>query len=55
MRAEVSCPIESLTEGTDLSPEEFAKKFEQAIHVAKIEPLQSNNAQKGFLMVLMLL
>ena len=38
VRSEVSCPIEELTEGTNLSAEEFAKKFEQAIHVARIEP-----------------
>ena len=47
VRAEVSCPIESLTEGTDLSPEEFAKKFEQAIHVAKIEPYRATTHNKG--------
>jgi len=47
VRAEVTCPIESLTEGTDLSPEEFAKKFEQAIHVAKIEPYRATTHNKG--------
>jgi hydroxymethylglutaryl-CoA reductase len=47
VRAEVSCPIERLTEGTDLSPEEFAKKFEQAIHVAKIEPYRATTHNKG--------
>ena len=35
VRAEVECPIDRLTEGTEISPKEFAKKFEQAIHVAQ--------------------
>ena len=47
VRSEVSCPIEKLTEGTDLSPEEFALKFEQAIHVATIEPYRATTHNKG--------
>ena len=47
VRSQVSCPIEELTEGTDLSAEEFAKKFEQAIHVARIEPYRATTHNKG--------
>ena len=47
VRAEVECPIERLTEGTDVSPKEFAKKFEQAIHVATIEPYRATTHNKG--------
>jgi len=45
--SEVSCKLEELTEGTDISPEEFAKKFEQAIHIAKIEPYRATTHNKG--------
>jgi len=47
VRAEVSCNIEELTEGTNLSADEFAKKFEQAIHVARIEPYRATTHNKG--------
>ena len=47
VRSEVSCPIEKLTEGTNLSAEEFALKFEQAIHVATIEPYRATTYNKG--------
>ena len=47
VRSEVSCPIEKLTEGTNLSPDEFALKFEQAIHVATIEPYRATTHNKG--------
>ena len=47
VRAEVSCNIEELTEGTNLSANEFAKKFEQAIHVARIEPYRATTHNKG--------
>ena len=47
VRSEVSCPIDKLTEGTDLSAKEFAKKFEQAVHVARIEPYRATTHNKG--------
>ena len=47
VRSEVSCPIDQLTEGTDLSAKEFAKKFEQAVHVARIEPYRATTHNKG--------
>jgi hydroxymethylglutaryl-CoA reductase len=45
--SEVSCPIESLVEGTDMSAEKFCEKFEQAIHVATIEPYRATTHNKG--------
>lgn len=47
VRSEVSCPIERLTEGTDITPEKFCEKFEQAIHVARIEPYRATTHNKG--------
>ncbi len=45
--SEVSCPIEQLVEGTDMSAEKFCEKFEQAIHVATIEPYRATTHNKG--------
>lgn len=47
VKSEVSCRLEELTEGTSISPEEFAKKFEQAIHIATIEPYRATTHNKG--------
>ncbi len=45
--SEVSCPIEQLVEGTDMSADKFCEKFEQAIHVATIEPYRATTHNKG--------
>jgi len=47
VRSEVSCKVEELTEGTDMSPELFIEKFVQAIHVATIEPYRATTHNKG--------
>jgi hydroxymethylglutaryl-CoA reductase len=47
VRAEVSCPIDQLTGYEGMSPEMFAHKFEQAIHVARIEPYRATTHNKG--------
>jgi len=47
VRAEVSCPIDQLTGYEDMTPEMFAHKFEQAIHVARIEPYRATTHNKG--------
>lgn len=47
VRSEVSCPIEQLVEGTEITPEKFCEKFEQAIHVARIEPYRATTHNKG--------
>lgn len=48
VRAEVSCPVEDL--GTDgFSGQEFADKFERAVHVARIEPYRATTHNKGIM------
>ena len=47
VRSEVSCKVEELTEGTDMSTELFVEKFVQAIHVAAIEPYRATTHNKG--------
>ncbi len=47
VRSEVSCPVEELTEGTDMSADEFVTKFEQAVHIARIEPYRATTHNKG--------
>lgn len=48
VRAEVSCPIEELAT-EDMTGEEFAQKFERAIHVARIEPYRATTHNKGIM------
>lgn len=48
VRAEVSCGVNELaTEG--MTGEEFAQKFERAIHVARIEPYRATTHNKGIM------
>lgn len=47
VRAEVSCPVEQLIVDDNIKPEQFAHKFEQAIHVARIEPYRATTHNKG--------
>ena len=47
VKCEVSCPIEELNVDPSIDPNEFAKKFEQAIHVANIEPYRATTHNKG--------
>lgn len=47
VRSEVSCPIEQLTEGTNMSAELFVEKFQQAVHIAQIEPYRATTHNKG--------
>ncbi|MFN3917749.1 MAG: hydroxymethylglutaryl-CoA reductase, degradative [Flavobacteriales bacterium] len=47
VRAEVSCNIEQLTVDENIKPEQFVHKFEQAIHVARIEPYRATTHNKG--------
>jgi hydroxymethylglutaryl-CoA reductase len=48
VRAEVSCPVVELAT-TDMSGDEFARKFERAIHVARIEPYRATTHNKGIM------
>ena len=47
VRAEVSCPIDQLNQDKILSPEEFAKKFVQAVRIAEVEPYRAVTHNKG--------
>lgn len=48
VRAEVSCPVEDLEdEKKDYTWQEFVKKFEMAVHIARIEPYRATTHNKG--------
>ncbi|MET0759669.1 MAG: hydroxymethylglutaryl-CoA reductase, degradative [Flavobacterium sp.] len=49
VRAEVSCPIEALTEKHIENPLEFAKKFIQAVQIAEVEPYRAVTHNKGIM------
>ena len=49
VRAEVSCPIKDLTENPSINPEEFAKKFIQAVKIAEVEPYRAVTHNKGIM------
>ncbi len=48
VRSEVSCPIEEL-ETDGVTAEEFVRKFERAVHVARIEPYRATTHNKGIM------
>ncbi|GAB5556689.1 MAG: hydroxymethylglutaryl-CoA reductase, degradative [Schleiferiaceae bacterium] len=47
VRAEVSCAIEDLVDGNNITPEEFAQKFHRAVRIAEIEPYRATTHNKG--------
>ena len=47
VRAEVSCPVNELSEDSNISGEDFAKKFIQAVRIAEIEPYRAVTHNKG--------
>lgn len=47
VRSEVSCPVNELNEDKILSPDEFAKKFVQAVRIAEVEPYRAVTHNKG--------
>ncbi|QYA25281.1 hydroxymethylglutaryl-CoA reductase, degradative [Gramella sp. MT6] len=47
VRAEVSCPVDQLSEDANMRGEEFAKKFIQAVKIAEIEPYRAVTHNKG--------
>tara|TARA_B100001758_G_C18402914_1_gene610152 strand:- start:415 stop:1764 length:1350 start_codon:yes stop_codon:yes gene_type:complete len=47
VRCEVSCTVEELADDPSIDVNVFAKKFEQAIHVANIEPYRATTHNKG--------
>lgn len=48
VRAEVSCHVDELAT-ENMSGDEFAQKFERAIHVARIEPYRATTHNKGIM------
>ncbi|WP_298754820.1 hydroxymethylglutaryl-CoA reductase, degradative [uncultured Psychroserpens sp.] len=49
VRAEVSCKVEELTENPNISAQEFAEKFVQAVHIAEVEPFRAVTHNKGIM------
>ena len=47
VRCEVNCDVKDLSDDPKINNEEFAKKFQQAIHVANIEPYRATTHNKG--------
>lgn len=47
VRAEVSCRVEDLAENNEMTGEEFAEKFIQAVKIAEIEPYRAVTHNKG--------
>lgn len=49
VRAEVSCPIEDLSEKNIPNPQEFAERFLQAVQIAEVEPFRAVTHNKGIM------
>ena len=49
VRAEVSCKVEDLNEDPNVSPEDFAHKFIQAVQIAEVEPYRAVTHNKGIM------
>ena len=49
VRAEVSCPVEDLTEKHIENPQEFAAKFIQAVQISEVEPYRAVTHNKGIM------
>ena len=49
VRAEVSCPVDQLSDNPEIKGEDFAEKFIQAIKIAEIEPYRAVTHNKGIM------
>ncbi|SHI84944.1 hydroxymethylglutaryl-CoA reductase, degradative [Aquimarina spongiae] len=49
VQATVSCPINELPNGVDLSSKQYAKKFVQAVRIAEVEPYRAVTHNKGIM------
>ena len=49
VKAEVSCPVETLVENESMDANEFAEKFIRAIQIAKTEPYRAVTHNKGIM------
>lgn len=49
VRAEVSCQIDEINEGSGIGNQEFAQKFVRAVRIAEIEPYRAVTHNKGIM------
>ncbi|WP_299156461.1 hydroxymethylglutaryl-CoA reductase, degradative [uncultured Christiangramia sp.] len=49
VRAEVSCPVDKLSDNPEIKGKDFAEKFIQAIKIAEIEPYRAVTHNKGIM------
>lgn len=49
VKAEVSCPVAALNEDKGITPEVFAEKFVQAVHIANVESYRAVTHNKGIM------
>ncbi len=49
VRAEVSCPVDQLSDNPEIQGKDFAEKFIQAIKIAEIEPYRAVTHNKGIM------
>ncbi|WP_310377458.1 hydroxymethylglutaryl-CoA reductase, degradative [Flavobacterium sp.] len=49
VRAEVSCPIEALSEKHIIDPKAFAERFVRAVQIAEVEPFRAVTHNKGIM------
>ena len=49
VRVEVSCPVQELNEDKNITPQEFAEKFVQAVKLAEVEPYRAVTHNKGIM------
>ena len=49
VRAEVSCPVDQLSEDKNIDANEFAQKFATAVKIAEIEPYRAVTHNKGIM------
>jgi hydroxymethylglutaryl-CoA reductase len=49
VRAEVNCKVSELNDDENISPEDFATKFLQAINIAEVEPYRAVTHNKGIM------
>ena len=49
VRAEVSCPVDQMSEDANINPREFAEKFVTAVNIAEIEPYRAVTHNKGIM------
>lgn len=49
VRAEVTCPIDQINEGSGIGNQEFAEKFARALRIATVEPYRAVTHNKGIM------